>query len=889
MMAAVNDSQHHHRQGNSESCSSKPSQNSIVSYDLQDKLQTVSNELDQQLTPSRYDVQAALEFLEMQKARVEKAEAALMEVTREILPLQRLSPSNLTTTEVAQVLRELQTIYERQQHRLLEKVRRLQQQQEETEADIRSTDPHEPQQPQTLFVNRDGGPHQQSTPPTLTDHTPSPWVEDMPASSQGRVNHGNTVTWRPSTPSVHSKTLHRPTLRPLTPYVIGRVLSDVVETDQETDEDGITTSATKIPTPKDRSIVSCPSSYLKNQSQTSSQGAAASNSPSTPCFSASAVAGLQRQEQNHNPPSTGRKRLDAFAQLELTLQRDIHKILLPNGGDEGDDDRQSLIRPKDLTGGTDQVDHHNQGADDESSFNNEKYRESNGSLNVSGSQEQSSLFGDHSSMSPNKALPEEGAVETYSPTSMIRHVVAILDDSADDDSALYCATVLADRDWAPRSKRLQLPSHRPSHVQFVEGDGNSDANQTMLTIDEDSILDLPDKEEAKEKSLLSKNPPPSLLDPIDETDSVVSGASAETPVLDRYRLVIDDTSPHGILVIPNERRKHRSAKKNHNQPKRDHDNQGRFYSNHHHNNTHDGNGTTTQGGITQTVPSNSTTSPISVRTKYRKTPHPNKSNRFKMAPTIDENTPLNVFDDDITPTANNCTTANSTMWATPHAANSSAPNRSPLQSILLSSAGSKNQSISFLTSPAARPIALRPVQSHNPENRRHTSLQDSKLSPTPLSANKATIASVSTIFSSPMSHSTLNATSTILLNRSKPSLPPQIKNISAKEYDEAPRIVKMQISLSAVQDAVHSINQALCLSPIVGEDDQGNAIPVDLSEGDLRDILAPLSHRQCKNVAMSLCHWRRLLLKRQRLSSSVHDSSQGNEEITFTIISHHQE
>ena len=816
------------------------------------------------------DVKDALEFLETQQARVEKAESALLEVTREILPLQNLSPSNLTTTEVAQVLRELQSIYEQQQKRLLDRIHRL---------GGRELDDYNKQDDSHAQNRNDNNTDGTNAPLVVVDPTLRPPFDNGNNSIQ--LQNGATIspsnqmggtTVCPSTPSLlqSSTLLQDGKPRPfglLTPFLVGRVLSNVPEEDDDevvTAKEG-TTTTNKTPTKTD-----IPSGSTQKPNRTHNHATTTTPpTPATPCFSSSTHAVLQQQKpqqdpQHPNPPSTGRKRQNAFAHLELMLQRDIHKVLQPS-----EEVRQSLVLlpnqrsdiavEDDVSHDADESSDGGQGADsgdansqDDSSFGD----------GASTTKDVLTVVPDEAELRPLEGEKEEQQQREIFSSSIVLgpETTTLEEDSVDDDSALYCPTIPADRDWAPRRRTQQPRLYRPSHVQFALDEENSETNHTLLTMED--TLDS-DQEEEGEETLVRAQ-----FDPIDENNSVVSGASAETPVLDRYRLAVDDNSPHGVVVVPNERRRNHGKQ-------RPNKNQRGQEAGHSHLHSNEQKNRSTQGVTpTSIVPSNSTSSPISVRRpKFRKTPHPNKTTKalLRTAPTIDENAPLNVIDDDITPTANNCTTQTA-LWATPHA-----PSRSPLGSIL--SSGGSHPSISLLTSPASRPLALMTTQNQKRDSK--SDVDRTKVSP-PSSMLSASNSIVSPALRQPRTGGSQRlGIAPLQLQTSSSSIdqwfPVQIKNVSSLEYEGAPRIVKMQITLEQVQDAVRSINYALSLSPIRTSD------VVELSEGDLRDILAPLSERQCKNVVMSLCHWRRLLLR--RLSVADEKNKTKKNEMSFTVLS----
>ena len=851
----------------------------------------------------RLDIPAALEFLETQQARVAQAEQALLQVTRELLPRPSLCPL-LTTMEVAQVLQELSSIYQRQHQRLRQQIPPRNKPPEPTT--------HEPFQP-PLNGTVDAQNKKESLRHQTLDSLPrksllvtedtfwSPWSDPLDSqrddtSIRRRPSDPDTVL--PTTPFTTATPQPTSAHQPLTPFVrLGRVLSDVVEeTDQETD--GSTSSGSPV----------CPAAPLGNHRPhaATTRGARvdpppslpATRTPTTPNPPLGSAPKIRQQQQQHkeeepkqspynnNPPSTGRKRLDAFAQLERTLQHDIHKVILWPSQEVVDQPTARTVRlasPQPTAHAsilsTAQPDDQTlQDDDDLSSI-------------VPFAEDLPDSSPRSKSRSSLVVPPEEE--EDSCTTMALEHSL-----EEEDDSALYCATVLANRTDSPKlcPEGRQPPPHRPSQVQFVlkqdDDDDESPTDQTVLTMDDTMELELHD-----EPSVVRN---PQLLHPIDETRSVNSGEeSAETPILDRYRLVADETAPHGVVVVPNERRAHRPTRRPADQyPHRKHAPKA----------GHSKNGEPTMDKISEVVPSNSLSSPVSVRPKFRKTPHPHKQGTGygPLRTTLHENAPLNTLEDDVTPTANNCTTTANTMWATPtegppSTTTTTRSSRSPLQSILWASAGSSRGNMSLLTSPATRPVALKTTTTSvaAATNTWTEQSPDAGFQTTPFHEEETQHVSRPPVDGTAERDSPhLKETALAASSDLQQSYLPQIKQITNAEYESAPRIVKMQLSMEKVQAAVVALNHALSLSPILLEEDDRGMVrkpDVELSQGDLQDILAPLSHRECKSVAMSLCHWRRLLLRRRERTCSPrqldHLNSTGKEEPTekemvFAVLLH---
>jgi hypothetical protein len=172
------------------------------------------------------------------------------------------------------------------------------------------------------------------------------------------------------------------------------------------------------------------------------------------------------------------------------------------------------------------------------------------------------------------------------------------EDDDEYDSALYCATVLAsDRDG--RHVRIRSPTHsqgseagerhrydRPEEPQLpgvhstpssafrnkvvvVDYSENQPSpTMTNITMDESEFNDVEEEEggggakrgaRRNAHDLMYVNDASTEVDDSRDTDSGTheddntTTTSQETPVLERYRIDLDDESPHGFTVIPNPR------------------------------------------------------------------------------------------------------------------------------------------------------------------------------------------------------------------------------------------------------------------------------------------------------------------------------------------------
>ena len=623
------------------------------------------------------DIQDALQFLQAQQEKVIRAKQALMELTEEILPTtKRQSTDKMTTREVAEALRELQLMYSRQQDRLVRISKDRASQKEasnDSNKEVSETDPFA--EPLVHFA---------STPMKQKITTP--------------------------TPSSRFKS------RIQTPFSAGPNLSDVPETDNETDAESTVQNHQQTPNSLSSSIHSKrpPASFENTKTW-----------PATPQSS--------KATPTDRVLSTGRKRRNAFMQLELCLQRDVHKASALLEGENEDDGHDGDLEDCSNTEKDKSTSH------DEPSWDL-------GREDISG--------------------PGMNKEEPFSTTVKETHAKT-LNYSIDDDSALYCATVVASKDNpTPKGTADSNAEDHPELVIFTpenEGVPSSPNDHTVLTFDEDI-----------NGTNANNNPQMShQLEAIAESGSVISASSTETPILERYRLDIDENSPYGVKVVPNFR-----GKEARNQPALQQ----------------------------QKSPPKQSRIALQPSSRYRKTPHPDKRVKtLRVSPpvTIDENKPLSTND------LNGMCTPQS--------------HRSPLASIL--SSGGSHNNISLLTSPATRPRTL-------------------KL------ANTVGREAVDCKVESGDCKGTIRQSERKLRR-------PHLSPVSILEYEAAPQVVKQQVPFDKVKESTSLINQALSVC-------KATATPAELTIADLQDILGS-SERESKTIAMTLCHWRRLILKRHSL------------------------
>jgi hypothetical protein len=108
---------------------------------------------------------------------------------------------------------------------------------------------------------------------------------------------------------------------------------------------------------------------------------------------------------------------------------------------------------------------------------------------------------------------------------------------------------------------------------------------------------------------------------------------------------------------------------------------------------------------------------------------------------------------------------------------------------------------------------------------------------------------------------------------------PLLAPISREEYEASPRVVKMQVSLAQVQQAILLWNAAaagdggLCTKNTTTTAATTHAVVTDAQVAKVwRPLLAGSSaDRQRQTLLMSLCHWRRLVLRRTASGTTVYE------------------
>ncbi|EEC46341.1 predicted protein [Phaeodactylum tricornutum CCAP 1055/1] len=502
----------------------------------------------------------------------------------------------------------------------------------------------------------------------------------------------------------------------------------------------------------------------------------------------------------------------AFAALEHKLATELHQI---NG----------KVTPHVQSVETDTTTNTNKGFD----YN---YNKENNA--VSDTDEEKSML--DGSLDETEPLPPHSDPTTQSISSASESSDIFDDDDDDhgtyDDSAMYCPTLVA----PPHRSLTRAVGTTPQtagdahDVTHIEVDVTASPSNTNLTMDvttlydEDELLDHSATSDHLLDASFASTETPILdryrLDPDDEFPNgfkVVpnrrgqhhrkrSVGSSETPILDRYRLDPDDESPNGFRVVPNRRGQHHCGK--------GHDASRKSLRN-------EGNHAAEESPTVSTRRGSS-------RRAYRKTPFPTQK-RTPLEPLIDENEVLESdndasFDKPQFPEGAGMTPRRPSMnlsssmrrWssspATEYPASGYGSGRASLPTSLL-------YATAQLSTPRPPPLATR-TQSTIPPLRPKASLSEHQSS------------------------------------RSAYLIPP----IGDAEYNEAPRVVRMQVALNDVQLAVSALNEVLA----VAQSRSPKSVRY-IREEEAKSILEPLGldGRKSKSILMSLCHWRRLVMHRE--------------------------
>lgn len=368
-----------------------------------------------------------------------------------------------------------------------------------------------------------------------------------------------------------------------------------------------------------------------------------------------------------------------------------------------------------------------------------------------------------------------------------------------------------DNPKSTHSKQLSTPSRsvgggRPSHIEFESladySNNIPSPAQTHSTMDDDDTVVVLNDETS---TCYNRQ-----LETVQEEDNA-SVCSTETPVLDRYRLVHDDESPHGFVVLPNPRGLLHSKKKK--------------------------------------------------KKAYRKSPYPKQKHQQQPStPRIDENAPLNLLEESSFGIASS---------STPYVAET--VSRTPLTS-LCRSASKRLVDLDEWDRRSLAPSLL---------YARHAA---SPILPSPnYKGNNAV---------SPKQPPPVTVASSVL---------PFLRSITKAEYDAAPRLIHLQVSLDELRMAVAALNDAIGQAAVdavhniqsphshhfggtggAGADCVVASRDVHVASTEAHRILSDYSccfeqERKRKSLLFALCYCKRL---RMRLPTSA----SSGEEIVYDVV-----
>jgi len=380
----------------------------------------------------------------------------------------------------------------------------------------------------------------------------------------------------------------------------------------------------------------------------------------------------------------------------------------------------------------------------------------------------------------------------------------------------------ADTDATAHASSTSTPSgRRPSQIEY-DTDAPSPAN-TNLTFDMSIISNL---NETLGQQLLE-----TVLEESVESAANSSRRSTETPVLDRYRLVKDDQSPHGFVVLPNERRQHTSSfskKKN----------------------------KKTEAAASPSSPGfPSSGDQSSTKKNYRRTPHPKKNKQLPSTPRIDENAPLN----------------------------------------LSSAAAAAVSPVLESGPQAFVPLTRTPRTDENRDRTKCLVALDDRdrrsLAPSLLQANGTSPPTVPTRRDSLSIRSNLKSppTSTMMTAHETEiaSHLPFLRPVTKPEFDVAPRIIHLQVTFDEVEAAAAALNDAIRQAlrfqkPAIAR--------VHVADSEVHRILrlACTSNHGCaafeedrkrKSLLFALCHFGRLRMRRPTASSEEEER-----ELVYDVV-----
>ena len=416
---------------------------------------------------------------------------------------------------------------------------------------------------------------------------------------------------------------------------------------------------------------------------------------------------------------------------------------------------------------------------------------------------------------------EDETIETITPTVVATrselHSVhpshASLDPTMEEDSAQYCATVVQQsRTPLPLRHRRHAPHRRPSYIEF---DPKSTASPAMSSVNMTMDNDL---DETIQDLTTYLDTAMGGLDTVPETsmdERRASISSTETPVLDRYRLDVDEKVPGGLVVRPNPRHQHRRR------------------------------------AVVKLPP-----------LPQRKSPEKGVFRRF----IADENAPANF--------ASSVQTHSNTQR---QPASPRVPLAASLDGTAQPTSGSRqNDRLASSTYSDAEMAGMSPHHIRHHTKTRNASmisprhqLQQLEIASAPSTTTERLHHSMNgtMLLHTPPLKSLADRRATLQTWTASPtratpadSIPRQrimIAPITKAEYEASPRVVTMQVSLPQVHEAVLRLNTAWRSDP---------TLSTALTESQIKAIWSNTTDRQRTKLLLSLCHWRRMEAKQSTTS-----------------------
>lgn len=392
-------------------------------------------------------------------------------------------------------------------------------------------------------------------------------------------------------------------------------------------------------------------------------------------------------------------------------------------------------------------------------------------------------------------------------------------DVDDDDSAKYCVTIPANKQSYRSVPALDtylrpLSPSAISEVHFVTSP--SSVSVTNITFDDDDDHYFHDHNATNDVHF------PLVLETVMEEDQSV--VSRETPVLDRYRLAHDERSPHGFVVLPNPRRHRHSGRK-------------------------------------------------------QKSRHTLKENKKPIAPQL----PATIYEHSI----GNATSSSSSSSVTNTAVKEEStitnhlPSlllRTPLSADVISKRGGvlrKQPQSDFRHSLApsllyAKANLMRDTPKPSvlttppPAAKNHPSAPTTDMTSIAIKSPPPTSKRRHDRFADPTQELESNGSITEKDNTWK-QIQPYMKPISKMEYDNAPRIVHLQVEYEELITAVDALNDAIHCAVTDGGHSNTIISHVHVSEAEAHLILTQSARfvdvRKRKNILFALCSLRRLIMR----------------------------